>query len=179
MDGQIGAANMAENGTIREMNIHGSCVAFDLGPKTLEGADSAPHAKGGEGGARRERAAVLILGPSGAGKSTLALALMAIGGELVADDRTDLSVSQGRLIADCPPALRGMIEARGLGVLAATYNGPSEVTLLVDLGATEPQRLPLAAERALLGIGLPLVKGPMRPHFASAVRQLLLKGRAI
>ena len=136
------------------MNIHGSCVAY----------------------AGR---AVLILGPSGAGKSTLALAMMALGAGLVADDRTDLSVKDGRLIADTPPSLRGMIEARGVGILAAEAIGPSEVTLLVDLALNETERLPPLRERALLGVELPLVWGPLRPHSEAMLLQYLAKGRAI
>lgn len=136
------------------MIVHGSCVAV-----------------GGR--------AVLILGPSGAGKSTLALALMARGGLLVADDRTVLAVEGGRLFADAPETLRGMIEARGVGILAADAAGRSEVTVLVDLSQDEPERLPPARERALLGVSLPLVQGPMRPHFDAVILQFLLKGRAV
>ncbi|WP_331459605.1 HPr kinase/phosphorylase [Paracoccus liaowanqingii] len=58
---------------------------------------------------------LVILGPSGSGKSGLALELMAVGAVLVADDRTDLRLQQGRLIAQAPPALSGRIEARGWG----------------------------------------------------------------
>ncbi len=136
------------------MIVHGSCVAV-----------------GGR--------AVLILGPSGTGKSTLALALMARGGLLVADDRTILAVEGGRLFADAPETLRGMIEARGVGILAADAAGRSEVTVLVDLSQDEPERLPPARERALLGVSLPLVQGPMRPHFDAVILQFLLKGRAV
>ena len=45
---------------------------------------------------------VLILGPSGAGKSSLALQLMALGADLVADDRTEISVQNGAAIARSP-----------------------------------------------------------------------------
>ena len=62
---------------------------------------------------------VLITGPSGAGKSSLALALMAYGARLVADDRVTLSQVDGALWATCPPTIRGMIEARGIGLLNA------------------------------------------------------------
>lgn len=136
------------------MIVHGSCVVI-----------------GGR--------AVLILGPSGSGKSTLALALMARGGVLVADDRTLLEAGDGRLYADAPETLRGMIEARGVGILAADAAGRSEVTVVVDLSSDEPERLPPRRERALLGVSLPLVQGPMRPHFDAVIVQFLLKGRAV
>jgi HPr kinase/phosphorylase len=63
--------------------------------------------------------AVLILGPAGSGKSTLALMLMAHGAGLVADDRTELRSVSGRLRARAPDTIRGKIEARGMGILAA------------------------------------------------------------
>ena len=59
---------------------------------------------------------LLILGPSGAGKSALALQIMALGGQLVADDRVELTRQGDEVIARCPAPLRGLIEARGLGL---------------------------------------------------------------
>ncbi len=135
------------------MNVHACCVA----------------AHGG---------ALLILGDPGSGKSTLALAMMALGAGLVSDDRTDLSVRHGRLIADAPETLRGLIEARGVGILHAEAMGPKEVTLVVDLSQIETERLPLLHERAFLGVSLPLVRGPMRPHLEAVLMQYLAKGRA-
>ena len=58
-----------------------------------------------------------MIGPSGAGKSALALQLLALGAELVADDRTDIIRQGDHLIADVPQAIAGMIEARGMGIL--------------------------------------------------------------
>ncbi len=54
---------------------------------------------------------LLILGPSGTGKSALALRLLTRGALLVADDRTELARVDDRLVARCPPALAGLIEA--------------------------------------------------------------------
>ncbi len=121
---------------------------------------------------------LLILGPSGAGKSSLALALMAQGALLVADDRVLLDARDGRLIAACPPTLAGRIEARGVGILSAAAAGPVPVAQVVDLGRAETMRLPPRRSITLLGIALPLVLGPMGPHLAPALRQLLLGGRS-
>ncbi|SEH82184.1 HPr kinase/phosphorylase [Paracoccus alkenifer] len=121
---------------------------------------------------------LLILGPSGAGKSSLALALMAQGAQLVADDRVLLDARAGRLIAACPPPLAGRIEARGVGILAAAPAGPTPLALVVDLGRAETMRLPPRRSITLLGIALPLVLGPMGPHLAPALRQLLAGGRS-
>ncbi|MEM9638850.1 MAG: hypothetical protein AAGA94_14475, partial [Pseudomonadota bacterium] len=49
--------------------------------------------------------AVLILGRSGQGKSGLALQLMAYGADLVADDRTQVTVQDERLWATAAPEL--------------------------------------------------------------------------
>jgi len=121
---------------------------------------------------------LLILGPSGAGKSSLALALMAQGALLVADDRVLLDARDGRLIAACPLPLAGRIEARGMGILSAAAAGPVPVAQVVDLGRAETMRLPPRRSITLLGIALPLVLGPMGPHLAPALRQLLLGGRS-
>ena len=67
-------------------------------------------------------AGVLIRGAAGAGKSVLALALIAAAQQsgrfarLVADDRTGLSASAGRLVARPVPPLEGIVERRGLGL---------------------------------------------------------------
>lgn len=86
--------------------------------------------------------AVLLLGRSGAGKSDLALRLMALGAELLADDRTDLSVTRGQLQAQAPAALAGLLEIRGVGIVAVPYaKKPAPIRLVVRLGA-KPKRLP-------------------------------------
>ncbi|MBO9457056.1 serine kinase [Paracoccus sp. R12_1] len=120
---------------------------------------------------------LLILGPSGAGKSCLALQMMAAGAALVADDRTDVTRDGAALIASCPAPLRGRIEARGVGILAASDHGPVQLAAIADLGRSEADRLPKSQEHDLLGIALPLVLGPYRPHLYAALRQLLVAGR--
>ncbi|MGP9804798.1 HPr kinase/phosphorylase [Paracoccus sp. NSM] len=119
---------------------------------------------------------LIILGPSGSGKSSLALELMAVGAVLVADDRTDLRAEAGRLIASAPAGIAGRIEARGLGILAAEA-APAAVTLACDLGAAEDMRLPQWRHAEWLGVRVPLVLGPYRPHLCAALRQMLLAGR--
>lgn len=120
---------------------------------------------------------LLILGPSGSGKSTLALQLMATGAGLVADDRTDLVRQENAVVASCPAPIRGRIEARNVGILAARDHGPVMLSTVVDLGRVEDQRLPCSRQHDLLGIALPLVLGPYRPHLYAALRQLVLAGR--
>jgi UPF0042 nucleotide-binding protein len=86
--------------------------------------------------------AVLLLGPSGSGKSDLALRLIDRGWQLIADDRTALSVADGRLMASAPPAIAGLIEVRGVGIRPKpAHPGPVGVALVLDL-AQPPERLP-------------------------------------
>lgn len=113
--------------------------------------------------------ALLILGPSGSGKSSLALVLMAHGAGLVADDRTELYRDGPRLMARCPPALSGLIEARGLGLLTTPPAPPAEVVLVADLGQAETDRLPPRRSITLLGKEVDLVLGQGNAHFPWAV----------
>ena len=127
-------------------------------------------------------AGVLILGASGRGKSGLALQLMALGADLVADDRTSLDVRNGpagpQLMAGVPDTLAGLIEARGIGILKAASAGPCPVTLVVDLDQTEAMRLPPDRSVELLGVRLPLVHMVDSPAFPAAILQYLKKGRS-
>jgi len=119
----------------------------------------------------------LITGPSGSGKSALALQMMALGARLVADDRVTLSLRNGALWATCPPALRGMIEARGLGLLNADPLEGAEPVLTVDLARTETERLPPQREIDYLHRTTALVLGQAGPHFPAALMLYLRAGR--
>lgn len=121
---------------------------------------------------------LLLLGPSASGKSSLALQLMAVGARLVSDDRTDLRREGGDIIASAPDALAGSIEARNIGILHADLYGPVRLGLVVELGRTEETRLPPHRFHELLGVRLPLVLGPYRPHLYAALRQYMIAGRA-
>jgi len=101
-----------------EANIHASCVAIG--------------AKG-----------VLIVGRSGAGKSDLALQLIDRGAVLVADDRTILYVAKGSLYARAPASIKGLLEIRGLGIIALPTRERVKIALVVKLGR-QSERLPSA-----------------------------------
>lgn len=133
--------------------VHGSCVAVD-----------------GRG--------LLITGASGAGKSSLALELMAHGAVLVGDDRLCLHRIGDALHATPPPALRGLIEARFVGLLRAPW-APAPVVAVLDLDRAETDRLPEARLIRLLGCDLPLLlRPPNHAAFAAAVLQFLKAGVA-
>ena len=132
--------------------LHASCVAVD-----------------GRG--------LLILGPSGSGKSALALRLMALGAELVADDRTEIAPEGDALMARCPPTLSGLIEARGMGILSVTPLSQAPVVLVVDLGQMETDRLPQRRVITLLGVSIDLVLATQSAHFDAALWCYLRGGR--
>lgn len=116
---------------------------------------------------------VLILGPSGAGKSALGLELMAFGAALVADDRTLLTRHCDEVVASCPSLIAGKIEARGIGILAATPQATATISLVVDLGQIETERLPPKRQVDLLGVPIDLVFGTTSRHFPSGILQFL------
>ncbi|MBP6738093.1 MAG: serine kinase [Rhodobacteraceae bacterium] len=120
---------------------------------------------------------LLILGPSGSGKSGLALQLIALGAQLVADDRTTVHDEGGALIATCPPALRGRIEARAVGILNAPHLPRARLILAVDLGQTETERLPPRRSVTITTTPLDLVLGSASSHLPSALLCYLLHGR--
>jgi hypothetical protein len=89
------------------------------------------------------QAGILILGESGAGKSDLLLRLMDDGAKLVADDRTELYMRNGRLHARAPKSIAGLMEVRGLGIVARPFAKSAALALAVRLGA--PERMPAPA----------------------------------
>ena len=93
--------------------------------------------------------AVLIRGPSGAGKSRLAFDLILAGraGQiapalLIGDDRVYLETQGDQLAVRPAPELAGLIEIRGLGIRRCDFANEAIVGLVVDLNATDAERLP-------------------------------------
>ncbi len=123
------------------------------------------------------RRALLITGASGSGKSSMALALMAYGAQLVADDRTLVTRQGDDLIAAAPPTIAGLIEARGIGILHAATVGATPLFAVLDLDRTETERLPHHHETDLLGQSVPLLLRVATPHFTAALLQYLKAGR--
>lgn len=121
---------------------------------------------------------VLLRGPSGSGKSALALELIdrfqAQGdfAALVGDDRVLVEARAGRLIARPHPVLAGMIEARGLGLLAVPHETACQLHAVIDLAAADetPPRLPEEDEKCveLAGIVLPRLSAGGRRHVSLA-----------
>ncbi|MFK7869715.1 MAG: HPr kinase/phosphorylase [Roseobacter sp.] len=122
--------------------------------------------------------AVLITGASGTGKSSLALRLMALGCKLVSDDRTELRASDGMIEARAPEVIRGLIEARGLGLLHADTVRLAQVAFVITMDHEECDRLPPLRHMEILGRTLICVRNSQQCDFPAAVLQMLKQGRA-
>jgi serine kinase of HPr protein (carbohydrate metabolism regulator) len=128
----------------------------------------------------RDGIGVLLRGASGSGKSDLAFRLMERGFRLVADDRVDLRRSAGGLLASAPAALGGLIELRGIGIVAVDpdQRAPqARLALAVDLVPREAvERLPEPGCAGYLGIALARVA--LHAFDASAPGKVALALRA-
>lgn len=120
---------------------------------------------------------VLLIGASGAGKSALALQMMALGAQLVADDRVNLMAQDNHVMASAVPQIHGLIEARGIGLLRAEPVGPVRLSYVVDLDGHEPARLPDPEEVRVLRQTVPLLRAAGVPNLAAGLMQLVKMGR--
>jgi HPr kinase/phosphorylase len=119
---------------------------------------------------------VLISGAAGSGKSSLALQLMAFGAQLITDDQTELTVRDSHLWASAPDSIRGLIEARGVGLLRAE-SVLARIVLAVDMDRIELDRLPALHEVSYLGCTLPCLHKVESQAWPAAILQYLKGGR--
>ncbi len=125
---------------------------------------------------------VMIRGPSGSGKSDLALRVLALRPGplvsaqpmLVADDRVLVTASDGHLTLGCPGPIRGLIEVRGVGIVAVPVVAGARLVLVVDLVRPgDVQRLPEQEDTAVIrGVRVPRIA--LAPFEPSAALKLVL-----
>lgn len=116
---------------------------------------------------------VILLGDSGIGKSEISLELIRKGHRLIADDRVSVAAVHGHLVGTCPPAIYGMMEVRGIGIIdvsrmfginALAKRSRIELVIhLVPFNAEEPiERIGMKTDSyEILGESIPLVKLPV------------------
>ena len=122
--------------------------------------------------------AILLRGPSGAGKSDLGLRLIAAGARLVADDQVELRRAGRQILARAPPALAGLVEIRGVGIVRVAAVDVAPLVLIADLTlAGEIERLPEPCVERVLGVAVPLIA--LAPFEASAAAKLFFARRAL
>ena len=119
-------------------------------------------------------AGVLLLGRSGSGKSDLALRLIDAGAGLVADDQVLVEARGGRLYGRAPPALAGLLEVRGLGLVRLPFSAEAALAVAVELVSAPPERLPRPRTWQLLELDLPCLQVDARAPSSAAVVKLAL-----
>lgn len=120
--------------------------------------------------------AVLLTGKSGSGKSDLALRLiMRYGARLIADDRTDIEVKDGRLKLSAPENIKGLLEVRGIGIQKVPFDQEGKAALWVALttNSKEIERLPQESFVEVEGVKLPAIK--LNAFEASAPEKIVIK----
>ncbi len=125
-------------------------------------------------------AGILLLGKSGSGKSDLALRLiMNKDAKLVADDRVDIFEQNGKIFASSPETIKGLLEARGIGIIRFPAADSVEVKLAVELAANlnEVERMPENLQYQILNHVVPLIK--LYPFEASAIDKVVIKLNAV
>jgi serine kinase of HPr protein (carbohydrate metabolism regulator) len=116
--------------------------------------------------------AVLIRGPSGSGKSRLAFDLILCGRSgqlpsavLVGDDRVRLDTGAEQLWVRPVGELAGLIEIRGLGIRRCDFVEEAEIGLVIDLAASDAERLPPAEALQISIFGVKIPRIPVAAGF--------------
>ncbi len=98
---------------------------------------------------------VLLKGKSGSGKSDLALRLIENkNAELVADDAVEIYEKNGKIIGQVPQNLVGLLEVRGIGIVAYPYQEKAVIDMVVELkdDVDAIERMPLMQKEVIFGL---------------------------
>ena len=128
---------------------------------------------------------IVIRGPSGAGKSLLALELLdrwesrRLNARLVADDRLDVRLQADGLMMAAPPAIAGLIELRGRGIVSRQHVSAAAIHLVIDL-VGELTRMLEEDEFITHMMGVRLARCPVpRRGIVDSAHQILLVAEAL
>ena len=104
-----------------------------------------------------EPSVVFLRGKSGSGKSDLAFRLCEAGGELICDDQVAFERRVDKIYADSVPAIRGLLEVRGVGLLHYPVARSARLRLVVDLvmDGKDMPRLPEPESVDILDVNIP------------------------
>ncbi len=116
---------------------------------------------------------LLVRGASGSGKSALTLRLVGWGksnrsyARLIGDDRVALASRGGRLVARPHPAIAGLIEMRGVGLIRVDFEAAGVIRAVIDLappGGQGHPRHPLSdsGSTQICGVSLPRCAAEIR-----------------
>ncbi len=123
---------MARN---KSENVHASCFALD-------------------------GCGVLLRGAAGSGKSSLTLYMVEmLGADFVGDDRIDLSVQDGGLVARAAAGLEGLLHIHALGIERRAHLPQTHLALVVELVGREAlDALAMPKEAAFLGLSVAAIQ---------------------
>ena len=104
-----------------------------------------------------KKQAVLITGPAGIGKTTLALHLIERGATLIGDDCVNIFIKNNDLYCKPKEKLKGVIEVRGLGLVASLkVVKDAPVLCVIRLHKKITERLPKPKTISLLNKKIPV-----------------------
>lgn len=104
---------------------------------------------------------ILFMGPSGSGKSDVCFRLiMTKNAALIADDRTNISIENGKIYASSPEQIEGLLEIRGIGIKKFPTVSFKQIDLAVELvkNIKEIERLPEPDFFEIDGAKVPKIK---------------------
>lgn len=104
-----------------------------------------------------EGRAMLIEGAPGVGKSSLALALIDRGAVLIGDDSVMLEERERALYALPHPNTHGLMEVRGVGIVAMPVAPVAPVALMLRLDEGAPRHIEQAPTTIVGEISLPCI----------------------
>jgi HPr kinase/phosphorylase len=113
---------------------------------------------------------LLILGAPGAGKSRLALEMAALGAGIIADDVVEIRPGDPPVLA-APARWPGLVEVRGLGLVAVRAHPPVPCLAAIDLSAPAgADRLPRHGTLELAGSDVTLLRWGRGAPYPAALK---------